>query len=117
MGSNGNAMGTAQLLIPIFKEEGYEFWSIRMKTLLRSQDLLDLVEQSYADPDNEGKLQENRKKDSKALVIIQQAVHDNVFLRIAAATTSKQAWLILQKAFQGDSRVLNCNHLDETLRP
>ncbi|KAA0059767.1 DUF4219 domain-containing protein [Cucumis melo var. makuwa] len=99
MGSNGNAMGTAQPLIPIFKGEGYEFWSIRIKTLLRSQDLWNLVEQGYADPDDKGMLQENRKKDSKALVIIQQAVHDSVFLRIAAATTSKQAWLILQKAF------------------
>ncbi|KAA0066379.1 UBN2 domain-containing protein [Cucumis melo var. makuwa] len=79
MGSNGNAMGTAQPLIPMFKGE---------------------------DPDDEGKLRENRKKDSKALMIIQQAVHDSVFSRIAAATTSKQAWLILQKAFQGDSRVL-----------
>ncbi|KAL0558913.1 hypothetical protein IC582_003500 [Cucumis melo] len=99
-------MGTTQPLIPIFKGEGYEFWSIRMKTLLISQDLWDLVEQGYTDPDDEGKLQENREKDPKALVIVQQAVHDNVFSRIAAATTSKQAWLILQKAFQGDSRVL-----------
>ncbi|KAA0061308.1 UBN2 domain-containing protein [Cucumis melo var. makuwa] len=105
MGSNDNAIGIAQPLIPIFKGEGYEFWSICMKTLLRSQDLWDLVEQGYVDRDDEGKLWENRKKDSKALVIIQQAVHDSVFSRIAAATTSKQAWLILQKAFQGDSRV------------
>ncbi|TYK12579.1 Retrovirus-related Pol polyprotein from transposon TNT 1-94 [Cucumis melo var. makuwa] len=57
-------------------------------------------------PGSEGKLRENRKKDSKALVIIQQAVHNSVFSQLAAATTSKQAWLILQKAFQGDSRVL-----------
>ena len=89
MGSNGNVMSTAQLLIPIFKREGYEFWSIRMKTLLRCQDLWDLVEQGYADPDDEGKLRENRKKDSKALVIIQQAVHDSIFSRIAVATTVK----------------------------
>ncbi|KAA0033340.1 DUF4219 domain-containing protein [Cucumis melo var. makuwa] len=90
-GSNGNAMGTTQPLIPIFKGEGYEFWSISMKTLLRSQNLWDLVEQGYANPDDKDKLRENRKKDSKALVIIQQAVHDSVFSRIAAATTSKQA--------------------------
>ncbi|KAA0058478.1 UBN2 domain-containing protein [Cucumis melo var. makuwa] len=77
-----------------------------MKTLLRSQDLWDLVEQGYADPDDEGKLRENRKKDSEALVIIQQAVHERIFSWIAATTTSKQVWLILQKAFQGDSRVL-----------
>ncbi|KAA0046865.1 putative gag-pol polyprotein, identical [Cucumis melo var. makuwa] len=87
MGSNGNGMGTTQPLIPIFKGEGYEFWSIPMKTLLRSQDLWDLVEQGYVDPDDKGKLRENKKKDSKALVIIQQAVHDSVFSRIVAATT------------------------------
>ncbi|KAA0042237.1 Retrovirus-related Pol polyprotein from transposon TNT 1-94 [Cucumis melo var. makuwa] len=51
MGSNDNAMIT-QPLIPIFKGEDYEFWSIRMKTLIRSQDLWDLVEQGYANSDD-----------------------------------------------------------------
>ncbi|KAE8650579.1 hypothetical protein Csa_010963 [Cucumis sativus] len=106
MDNNGNAMGTTQPLILIFKGEGYEFWSMRMKTLLRSQDLWDLVEHNYADPDDEGKLREKRRKDSKALVIIQQAVHDSGFSRIGTTTTSKEAWLILQKAFRGDLRVL-----------
>ncbi|XP_028072416.1 uncharacterized protein LOC114274646 [Camellia sinensis] len=69
-------------------------------TLFKSQDLWDLVEQGYADPDEETRLKENKKKDSKALVIIQQAVHDSIFSRIAAATTSKQAWSTLQKEFQ-----------------
>ncbi|WOG87728.1 hypothetical protein DCAR_0206959 [Daucus carota subsp. sativus] len=76
-----------------------------MKTLLKSQDLWDMVETGYKDKDEESKLRENKKKDSKALVIIQQAVHDSVFARIAAASTSKQAWSILQKEFQGDSKV------------
>ncbi|KAK2977519.1 hypothetical protein RJ640_029403 [Escallonia rubra] len=106
MASNGNVMSATQPLIPIFKGEGYEFWSIRMRTLLKSQDLWDLVEQGYPDPDEESRLKENKKKDSKALVIIQQAVHDSVFSRIAAATTSKQAWSILRKEFQGDSKVI-----------
>ena len=75
-----------------------------MKTLLKSQDLWDMVETGYKDKDEESKLRENKKKDSKALVIIQQAVHDSVFARIAAASTSKQAWSILQKEFQGDSK-------------
>ncbi|KAK2985314.1 hypothetical protein RJ640_024310 [Escallonia rubra] len=106
MASNGNVMSATQPLIPIFKGEGYEFWSIRMRTLLKSQDLWDLVEQGYPDPDEESRLKENKKKDSKALVIIQQVVHDSVFSRIAAATTSKQAWSILRKEFQGDSKVI-----------
>ena len=77
-----------------------------MKTLFKSQDLWDLIENGYADPDDEIRLRENRKKDSKALFFIQQAVHETIFSRIAAATTSKQAWLILQNEFQGSSRVI-----------
>ncbi|KAJ0047654.1 hypothetical protein Pint_15564 [Pistacia integerrima] len=44
MAGNGNAMSSAQPLIPIFTGKCYEYWSIRMKTLLTSQDLWDLVE-------------------------------------------------------------------------
>lgn len=105
--ANGNtAMSAAQPLIPIFKGEGYEFWSIRMKNLLKSQDLWDLVEDGFTDPDKESRLRESRKRDSKALVILQKAVRDCIFSRIASATTSKQAWSILHKEFQGDSKVI-----------
>ncbi|KAK3042931.1 hypothetical protein RJ639_001007 [Escallonia herrerae] len=71
-----------------------------------SQDLWDLLEHGYPNPDEESRLKENKKKDSKVLVIIQQTVHDSVFSRIVAATTSKQAWSILRKEFQGDSKTL-----------
>ncbi|KAK2986468.1 hypothetical protein RJ640_000222 [Escallonia rubra] len=70
MASNGNAMSATQPLIHIFKGKGYEFWSIRMRTLLKSQDLWDLVEQGYPDPDEESRLKENKKKDSKAAMAI-----------------------------------------------
>ena len=96
----------SQPLIPIFSGNSYEFWGIKMKTLFKSQDLWDLIENGYADPDDEIRLRENRKKDSKALFFIQQAVHETIFSRIAAATTSKQALLILQNEFQGLSRVI-----------
>jgi len=106
MATNGSSLSVAQPLIPVFKGESYEFWSIRMKTILKSQDLWDLVERGYTDPDEENRLRDNKKKDAKALVFIQLAVHDSVFSRIATATTSKQAWSILQKEFQGDSKVI-----------
>ncbi|KAH0639281.1 hypothetical protein KY290_036550 [Solanum tuberosum] len=77
-----------------------------MKTILKSQDLWDLVEQGFADPDEENRLRDSKKKDANALVFIQQAVHDSHFSRITAATTSKQDWSILQKEFQGDSKVI-----------
>ena len=36
-------------LLPIFNVEKYEWWSIKMKTLLRSQELWDLVENGFVD--------------------------------------------------------------------
>ncbi|KAH0779714.1 hypothetical protein KY290_006141 [Solanum tuberosum] len=106
MASSSNSSTVVQPLIPVFTGESYEFWSIRMKTILKSQNLWDLVESGFEDPDEGDRLRNNKQKDAKALVFIQQAVHDSVFSRIAAATTSKQAWSILQKEFQGDSKVI-----------
>lgn len=76
MATNGNVVNMSQAAIPVFKGESYEFWSIKMKTLFKSQELWDLVENGYPDPDDEAKLKENRKKDAKALFFIQQAVHE-----------------------------------------
>ncbi|KAK2967493.1 hypothetical protein RJ640_010134 [Escallonia rubra] len=108
MAASGNSVNFSQSLIPIFKDENFEFWSIKMKTLFKSQDLWELVENGYADPDeeNNNRLKENKKKDNKALLFIQQAVHETIFSRIAAATTSKEAWEILHKEFQGSSKVI-----------
>ena len=74
-----------------------------MKTLLGSQELWDLVEHGFVDVleptvEEKERLRETKKNDTKALFIIQQAVHESIFSRIAT-TTSKQAWSILQKDF------------------
>ncbi|XP_049359193.1 uncharacterized protein LOC125823869 [Solanum verrucosum] len=106
MASSNSALSVAQPLIPVFKGESYEFWSIRMKSILKSQDLWDLVECGFVDPNEENKLRGNKAKIAKALVFIQQDVHDSVFSRIATVTTSKQAWTIHKKEFQGDSKVI-----------
>ncbi|XP_076882641.1 uncharacterized protein LOC143531179 [Bidens hawaiensis] len=92
--------------LPIFKGEGYEFWNIRMKTLLISHDMWDFVKSGFNEEDADlPRLRENRMKDARALSLIQKAVHDEVFSRIAAAITSKQAWTLLQAEYQGDSKV------------
>ncbi|RVW67886.1 hypothetical protein CK203_061657 [Vitis vinifera] len=104
--TNGSMVSVSQPAIPIFKGECYEFWSIKMKTLFKSQDLWDLVENGYPYPDEEARLKENTKKDSKALFFIQQAVHESIFSNIAAATTAKEAWTTLKTAFQGSSKVI-----------
>ncbi|KAG8647627.1 hypothetical protein MANES_09G091166v8 [Manihot esculenta] len=72
MASNGNIVSIYQPAISIFKDENFEFWNIKIRTLFKSQDLWDLVEKGYPDPDEETRLKENKKKDSKALFFIEQ---------------------------------------------
>lgn len=106
MAMNG-VSASVQPLIPIFNGEKYEFWSIKMKTLFRSQELWDLVDTGFADPDTDARiLKENKKRDNKALYSIQQAVSEEIFGRISAARTAKEAWDILQKEYQGTSKTV-----------
>lgn len=78
-----------------------------MKTLFKSQELWDLVESGYedSDPGHAQRLRENRKKDAKALFLIQHALDDDIFPSISAAETSNEAWEILQQEFLGDKKV------------
>jgi gag-polypeptide of LTR copia-type len=46
------------------------------------------------------------KQDAKAFFFIQQAVHDTVFVKIAAEKAAKEAWIILKTAFQRSSKVV-----------
>lgn len=93
--------------IPIFKGDSYEFWSIKMTMLFKSQDLWEYVETGYEENgEDEARIKEHRKKDAKALFFIQQAVDDSIFPRIAAATKANQAWTTLKTEFQGSSKVI-----------
>ncbi|XP_054792564.1 uncharacterized protein LOC129298175 isoform X2 [Prosopis cineraria] len=106
--SNNATNPVTQPLIPMLKVKGanYDLWSLRMKTMFKSQRLWNLVENGFEDnqpgkPDK--KLQRNRDNDAKALFSIQQALDDESFRLIAPATTSKKAWDILKQEF--DSKV------------
>ena len=102
--------------IPQFNGKNYEYWSITMKALFSSQDIWDLVENGFAEPADavaynaltqaeKDLLKDTRKKDSKALFYLFQAIHESIFPRILVATKSKQAWDILQIAYQGMTKV------------
>ena len=53
-------------------------------------------------------------KDQKAFSIIQQGLDDANFEKIACATTTKEAWEILQNSFKGVEKVMRV--LLQTLR-
>ena len=71
MAAGNQAVSISQSFFLIFTGEGYEFWAIKMKTLFRSQELWDLVEHGFEDPNDDARLKDNRRKDSKALFFIQ----------------------------------------------
>ncbi|KAI5339805.1 hypothetical protein L3X38_019077 [Prunus dulcis] len=112
--------GTAELRTPVFNGENYEFWSIRMKTILKSHGLWDFVKNGFdvSDPTKDKKkieeiavakvekptMAELLMKDARALGLIQGVVSDQIFPRIVNEETSKGAWDILKQEFRGDKQ-------------
>ncbi|XP_070040281.1 uncharacterized protein [Nicotiana tomentosiformis] len=81
-----------------------------------------IVDRGYAKPDNEEALPQNekdvlaktRKKDQQDLTLIHQCMDDAMFEKVANATTSKEAWEILQNSLQGVDKVRKVKY--QTLR-
>ena len=116
--SNMAGSSTSELRTPIFNGENYEFWSIRMKTILKSHGLWVLVENGLSDLDLKKEKEEavdteksmvvqTLMKDARALGLIQSAVSDQLFPRIVNEETSKGAWDLLKLEFRGDKQVRN----------
>ncbi|CAE5965681.1 unnamed protein product [Arabidopsis arenosa] len=106
MAGNGS---NQPLSVPQFKGEKYHLWSLKMKTMFRSQEVWDLVENGFEDanpaaPDQQ--LRESRKKDAKALFLIQSALDEDILSRIVAVNTSHEAWEILKREYLGDQKVI-----------
>ncbi|XP_028096115.1 uncharacterized protein LOC114296030 [Camellia sinensis] len=84
-----------------------------MRTIFVYTDRWDLVENGFEEPEDEGaltnpqknQLKEQRKKDLKALSLIQQEVSEAIFPRIINATKANEAWDILQKEYRGNLKV------------
>ena len=84
--------------------------------MFAAQDLWELVEDGLEEPTDEQAynnltqvekdlLKSNRKKDSKSLFYLYQAVHEIVFPRIATPKRSKDAWDTLQTTYKGMEKV------------
>ena len=63
--SSESSFNHAQNMILIFTGESYDFWSTQMKTLFISQDLRDLIEEGYEQPDDLSTLAAAKLKEYK----------------------------------------------------
>eukprot|EP00253_Pinus_taeda_P005324 PITA_05324 len=116
MVSTSTSMGICNTQLPQFNGKSYDYWEITMRALFASQNLWEFVEDGFEEPTDENefnnltqgvkeRLKRYKKKDSKALLFLYQAVHESVFPRIAAAKTSKEAWKNLKASYQGMEKV------------
>ena len=106
----------SSILIPIFRGENYDFWSIKMKTYFCAQDLWDIVSKGFTIPEDisilfvpqKKELKENKQKDSLVLLALQLSLGDKLFPRIIGAQSAKAAWDKLQEEFQGSDKIHTC---------
>ncbi|KAI5343342.1 hypothetical protein L3X38_011218 [Prunus dulcis] len=112
--------GSSDVRTPIFSGENYEFWKIKMVTIFKSYGLWNLVEKGIPVSDSKKKEKATEEtseeeddekaaailmKDAKALGIIQNAVSDQIFPRIANADSAKAAWELLHGELHGGDHV------------
>ncbi|XP_008245931.1 PREDICTED: uncharacterized protein LOC103344082 [Prunus mume] len=110
--------GSSKVRTPVFSGENYKFWRIKMVTIFKSHGLWRLVEKGVMTSNSkkkkaEGSLEKESDEkmvlaymqDAKALGIIQNAVSDQIFLRIANAESAKMAWDLLYGEYHGGDQV------------
>ena len=97
---------------PIFTGVNYGVWAVKMKIYLKAFDLWEDVEDDRepAPLNNNPSMtqikyfHEQRAKKFKALTCIHNAVNEEIFSRIMACETAKEAWDKLKAEFQGDEK-------------
>ncbi|GAU33426.1 hypothetical protein TSUD_380620 [Trifolium subterraneum] len=97
--------------LPILDGKNWDTWVKQMKVIFIVQEVDEQVN-TVLDPlpanateQQRTTFKEAQKKDSKTLFLIHQCMDSKVFEKIADATTSKDAWDILQKIYGGDAKV------------
>ncbi|XP_039143999.1 uncharacterized protein LOC120281163 [Dioscorea cayenensis subsp. rotundata] len=77
-----------------------------MSTLFKSQNLWSIIEEDIPKEAIDVEKMEKKEKDAKALYLIQQAVDESIFVRIARFTTAKEAWEHIKQEFMGSIRMV-----------
>lgn len=101
------------LPISVLNGHDYDYWSIKMRTILIGKSLSNIVEAGYEEPADWSTLQatasqakkETKKKNSLTLYRIQFSLNKSLFPGIVDAISAKEAWKSLQEAHQGSDQV------------
>ena len=97
--------------LTVLEARNWERWSAAMKNMFGAQDWLEIMQNGVTYlATNATEVQRNvhkdlKKKDCKALFLIQQSLDEGNFERISKSTSSKEAWDILAKYHEGDDKV------------
>src|SRR4051812_20867564 len=86
---------------------------MNMMALFGLQDLLEIVDDGFREPNDETtlhtqklvKLKSTRMKDCKAESFIMQTVEEAILDRISIAKTTKESWDNLSTSYKGDDKV------------
>ncbi|PKU71906.1 hypothetical protein MA16_Dca021744 [Dendrobium catenatum] len=105
--------GMIPFQVPTLNNSNYDNWSIKMKALLGVQDVWEMIEKGYKEPQDESSLsqaqkdslRDSRKRDKKALYLIFQGLDDDSFEKIFDAKSAKEAWEKLQTSYKGAEQV------------
>ena len=101
---------------PPFNGQNYDTWAKKMKTIMVANDLWEFITNGLNDVTNrtqyaaltnaqKTQLKESRRKDAKALSLVEAAMAETIFPKIAAANYAKEAWDILETNFKGTDKV------------
>ena len=81
----------------ILDGKNYDQWVVRMEAILGFHEILGIVKEGISEKEKDDAA--IMKKDFKAKCLLHQCVDLVVFEKIAKASTTNEAWEILQKAF------------------
>ena len=106
-------MANNMSLLQLTQKSDYDKWSMQMKAYLGSQDVWDVVQGGFEeledfDEQTVAQIAAFKKigvKDRKAMYALYRAVDDTDLEKLGNATTSKEAWEILEKTYKRDDCV------------
>ncbi|XP_047158874.1 eukaryotic translation initiation factor 3 subunit C-like [Vigna umbellata] len=97
--------------LSVFDGKGYDDWCVKMDSILRFQEVDEIVKKGFKEPlkgdSEEAKRQhkENTRLDYKTRMLLHQCVSAANFQKVSKAVTAKEVWDILQEGYANSEKV------------